>query len=121
MYRKREINFNKQDSRTLLQVLEDQKIMETMKQSRLAADAKATFSLAPLSLDDVEDIGVEGTHNVLGPVFLPWRYCVVVLILQVILISLLLFHPQYRAMSLRQVMREVAAVEEEELEAAVEC
>uniref|UniRef100_A0A182KC74 Uncharacterized protein n=1 Tax=Anopheles christyi TaxID=43041 RepID=A0A182KC74_9DIPT len=60
MYRKREINFNKQDSRTLLQVLEDQKIMEAMKQSRLTADGKATLPLAPLALDDVDDLDVAG-------------------------------------------------------------
>lgn len=53
--RKREINFNKQDSRTLLQVLEDQKLMEAMKQSRLALEGRASF--APFALDDADELG----------------------------------------------------------------
>uniref|UniRef100_A0A182UBK5 Uncharacterized protein n=1 Tax=Anopheles melas TaxID=34690 RepID=A0A182UBK5_9DIPT len=56
--RKREINFNKQDSRTLLQVLEDQKLMEAMKQSRLALEGRASF--APLALDDADELGKGG-------------------------------------------------------------
>ncbi|XP_050082793.1 AMP deaminase 2 isoform X2 [Anopheles aquasalis] len=55
---KREINFNKQDSRTVLQFLEDQKLMEVMKQQRQSVVVAAS--------DDDDDDDVQGNESPAG-------------------------------------------------------
>ncbi|XP_058064245.1 AMP deaminase 2 isoform X2 [Anopheles bellator] len=60
MFRKKEINFNKQDSRTVLQFLEDQKIMEALK---LQQQQRKTTTLPTISAEpnDTPDTGSEYT------------------------------------------------------------
>uniref|UniRef100_A0A182JES1 AMP deaminase n=1 Tax=Anopheles atroparvus TaxID=41427 RepID=A0A182JES1_ANOAO len=59
MSRRTEISFNKKDSRTILQVLEDQKIMEAMKQSRSSADFAGPRMSCPtghFALNNADDV-----------------------------------------------------------------
>ncbi|XP_052867789.1 AMP deaminase 2 isoform X2 [Anopheles cruzii] len=63
MFRKKEINFNKQDSRTVLQFLEDQKIMETLKLQRLQRKPTLPTISAERYAPDTDPPDVQGNES----------------------------------------------------------